>query len=30
MTFTITNGKIVAIEVIADAQRLGQLHMESP
>ena len=26
MTFTITNGKIVAIEVIADPQRLGQLR----
>ena len=30
MTFTITNGKIVAIEVIADSQRLGQLTIESP
>jgi RNA polymerase sigma factor (sigma-70 family) len=29
MTFTITKGKIVAIDVIADAQRLGQLHIES-
>jgi RNA polymerase sigma-70 factor (ECF subfamily) len=30
MTFTITNGKIVAIDVIADSQRLGQLTIESP
>ena len=30
MTFTITNGKIVAIDVIADARRLGQLDIESP
>jgi hypothetical protein len=30
MTFTITNGKIVAIDVIADAQRLSQLTIESP
>jgi hypothetical protein len=30
ITFTITNGKIVAIDVIADAQRLNQLMIESP
>ena len=30
ITFTITSGKIVAIDVIADAQRLGQLIIESP
>ena len=30
ITFTITNGKIVAIDVIADTQRLGQLIIESP
>ena len=30
ITFAITNGKIVAIDVIADAQRLGQLNIESP
>jgi RNA polymerase sigma-70 factor (ECF subfamily) len=30
ITFTITSGKIVAIEVIADTQRLGQLIIESP
>ena len=30
MTFTITNDKIVAIDVIADARRLGQLTIESP
>lgn len=29
MTFTITNGKIVAIDVLADSQRLGQLTIES-
>ncbi len=29
MTFTITNGKIVAIDVVADSQRLGQLTIES-
>jgi len=28
MTFTISNGRIVAIEVIADPQRLGQLIIE--
>jgi RNA polymerase sigma-70 factor, ECF subfamily len=30
ITFTITSGKIIAIDVIADAQRLGQLIIESP
>jgi RNA polymerase sigma-70 factor, ECF subfamily len=30
ITFRITSGKIVAIDVIADAQRLGQLIIESP
>ena len=30
ITFTITSGKIVAIDVIADAQRLGQIIIESP
>ena len=30
ITFAITNGKIVAIDVIADTHRLGQLHIESP
>ncbi len=30
ITFTITSGKIVAIDVIADAQLLGQLIIESP
>lgn len=30
MTFTIANGRIVAIEVIADAERLNQLRIESP
>jgi RNA polymerase sigma factor (sigma-70 family) len=30
ITFTITNGKIVAIDVIADPQRLGQLIIETP
>jgi len=30
ITFTITNGKIVAIDVTADTQRLGQLHIEYP
>ncbi len=29
MTFTITNGNIVAIDVIADSQRLGQLTITS-
>jgi RNA polymerase sigma-70 factor (ECF subfamily) len=29
ITFTITNGKIVAIDVIADPQRLGQLIIET-
>jgi len=29
MTFTITNGKIVAIDIIADSQRLGQLTIDS-
>jgi RNA polymerase sigma factor (sigma-70 family) len=29
ITFTIANGKIVAIDVISDAQRLGQLIIES-
>jgi RNA polymerase sigma factor (sigma-70 family) len=29
MTFVITNGKIIAIEVIADSKRLGQLTIES-
>jgi RNA polymerase sigma factor (sigma-70 family) len=29
MTFTITNGRILAIEVIADPQRLAQLTIES-
>jgi RNA polymerase sigma factor (sigma-70 family) len=30
ITFTIASGKIVAIDVIADGQRLGQLTIESP
>jgi RNA polymerase sigma-70 factor (ECF subfamily) len=30
MTFIITNGRIVAIEVIADPQRLGHLTIDSP
>jgi hypothetical protein len=30
MTFTITNGKIVTLDIIADAQRLDQLTIESP
>lgn len=29
MTFTITNGKIVAIDIIADSQRLSQLTIDS-
>ena len=29
MTFTITDGKIVAIDLVADSQRLGQLTVES-
>jgi hypothetical protein len=29
VTFTIANGKIVAIDVLADAQHLGQLIIES-
>ncbi len=30
MAFTLTNGKIVAIDIIADPQRLSQLGIESP
>ena len=30
ITFTIINGKIVAIDLIADAQRLSQLNIEDP